>query len=51
MRSDSDKADVSAVCRRFGGGGHVRASGCRFQDSLEAVEKQLIAACEEEFSL
>ncbi len=30
MRS-SGNADVSAVCRRFGGGGHVRAAGCTIE--------------------
>ena len=33
MRSSID-FDVAAVCRRFGGGGHVRAAGC----SVEAVD-------------
>lgn len=48
LRSDSDKADVSKVCRRFCGGGHVRASGCRIWDTLENAEAMLVAACGEE---
>ena len=32
MRSAS-RVDVSAICARFGGGGHIRAAGC----SLEAA--------------
>ncbi len=31
MRSKSEAADVSAVCQRFGGGGHKLASGARVQ--------------------
>ena len=50
MRSDSDEANVAAVCARFGGGGHVRASGCRLTDTLEHAEELLVAACEEELS-
>ncbi|WP_219836704.1 bifunctional oligoribonuclease/PAP phosphatase NrnA [Paenibacillus sp. R14(2021)] len=40
MRS-SGKADVAAIAQSFGGGGHVRAAGCRLQvgidDSIPAV--------------
>lgn len=45
MRS-TDKADVSEICRRFEGGGHVRAAGCRVWDSLASAEQKLVAACE-----
>ena len=45
MRS-TDKADVSQVCRRFEGGGHVRAAGCRVWDNLENAERTLVTACE-----
>ena len=46
-RSNSD-ADVSALCARFGGGGHVKAAGCSvFADSLgEAVSSVTAAAGE-----
>lgn len=39
MRSNSD-FDVSAVCARFGGGGHVKAAGCTVDDpSVATVEE------------
>ena len=34
VRTD-DGVDASAVCKRFGGGGHVRAAGCTLELSLE----------------
>ncbi|MGI6031745.1 MAG: DHH family phosphoesterase [Eubacteriales bacterium] len=37
MRSN-ELVDVSAVCRRLGGGGHIRASGCQAQGTLEEVK-------------
>ncbi len=46
MRS-TDKANVSEICHRFEGGGHIRAAGCRIWDSLANTEQKLIAACEE----
>ncbi len=45
MRS-TDKANVSEICHRFEGGGHIRAAGCRIWDSLENAERKLVAACE-----
>ncbi len=39
--------DVNAVCRRFGGGGHAKAAGCRMDGPLEAARAKLIAALEE----
>jgi phosphoesterase RecJ-like protein len=44
------KADVAAIAQTFGGGGHVRAAGCRLEGPLqeamtamvEAVRKALI---------
>lgn len=41
VRSRSD-LDVSAVCRKFGGGGHINAAGCVFELSLEAAQSTLI---------
>ena len=44
MRSSVD-FDVSAVCRRFGGGGHVRASGCSIEaPDIATAEKMLVNA-------
>ena len=44
MRSSSD-IDVSAICKSFGGGGHVRASGCSLEaPSIEAAEEIIVKA-------
>lgn len=38
-------ADASAICKKFGGGGHVGAAGCAFENStLQEAEKQLVEA-------
>ncbi|MBE6113149.1 MAG: bifunctional oligoribonuclease/PAP phosphatase NrnA [Peptococcaceae bacterium] len=37
-------ADVNAVAGQFGGGGHVRASGCSFSCSVEEAAEQLVPA-------
>jgi len=34
--------DVSAVARKFGGGGHVRASGVTFYDGMEDAREKLL---------
>jgi len=47
LRSKRD-VDVNAVCKRFGGGGHARASGCRFDVPLAEAREKLIAAVAEE---
>ena len=42
MRSAGD-IDVSGICARFGGGGHQRAAGCRFEaESAEIAEKRVL---------
>ena len=47
MRSNSD-FDVSAVCARFGGGGHKKASGCSVEAyTIEAAEKMILSAIRE----
>lgn len=38
----SNAVDASALCRQLGGGGHVRAAGCRLSGSLESVLQTLI---------
>lgn len=44
MRSMSD-VDVAAICKKFGGGGHVRAAGCTVEASdIEEAETLVIAA-------
>lgn len=49
MRSAGD-TDVSEFCRRFGGGGHVKAAGCTFETSLEDAKKQVLEAAAELFT-
>ena len=47
-------ADASAICRKFGGGGHRGAAGCSFECELSEAKKLLVAECErylEEMSL
>ena len=39
-----DKVDVNAVAARFGGGGHVRASGCTVDGGLDAAMATVVAA-------
>lgn len=42
MRSASD-IDVSEICRKFGGGGHVKAAGCTLEGRLEDVKLKLLS--------
>lgn len=47
-RSNSD-ADVSAVCRAFGGGGHVKAAGCSvFATDLNSAVLAVVAEAEKQ---
>lgn len=47
MRSKSEAADVSAICIRFGGGGHKLAAGARLRGTLPEVEERILeATCE-----
>lgn len=47
MRSKSKKADVCAICMKFGGGGHTLAAGARVRGALAEVEKKVLEAiCE-----
>lgn len=49
MRSTGE-LDVSAVCARFGGGGHKRASGCTvLASSIDEAEKLVLSAVREEW--
>jgi phosphoesterase RecJ-like protein len=43
LRSKGD-FDVSEVARLFGGGGHRKAAGCRFQDELLLARNKILAA-------
>jgi bifunctional oligoribonuclease and PAP phosphatase NrnA len=44
MRSKSEAADVSAICQRFGGGGHKLAAGARLRGTLAEVEQKILEA-------
>ena len=41
-------ADVSTICRKFGGGGHARASGCTIKGDLLQVKALLLPEIENE---
>ena len=41
----TESVDASALCRTLGGGGHVRAAGCRLSGSCDDVVQRLLAAC------
>ena len=41
MRSKSARIDVSAICQKFGGGGHSMAAGARVRGSLTEVEQKV----------
>lgn len=36
------KVDVAALAQAFGGGGHVRAAGCRIEGKLEAIITEVV---------
>ncbi len=42
MRSKDEKADVCAVAKTFGGGGHTLAAGARVRGSLNEVESKVL---------
>jgi phosphoesterase RecJ-like protein len=44
MRSKSDEVDVSAICQKFGGGGHTLAAGARVRGTLAEVEQEILEA-------
>jgi phosphoesterase RecJ-like protein len=44
LRSKSEAADVSAICQKFGGGGHTLAAGARVRGTLAEVEERVLAA-------
>ncbi|MBQ8904350.1 MAG: bifunctional oligoribonuclease/PAP phosphatase NrnA, partial [Oscillospiraceae bacterium] len=43
MRSASD-IDVSEICQKFDGGGHVKAAGCTLEGPLDDVKLRLLSA-------
>ena len=40
----TEEVDASAFCKRFGGGGHIRAAGCEIEGTLQQVREQVIKA-------
>lgn len=49
MRS-ADKVNVSAICQRLGGGGHVKAAGCQVCGTADEVRNILLDAVQKEWS-
>ncbi|HEY6111026.1 MAG TPA: bifunctional oligoribonuclease/PAP phosphatase NrnA [Chthoniobacterales bacterium] len=41
-RSKSDAVDVSAICQKFGGGGHKLAAGARIRGTLAEVRERVL---------
>jgi len=41
--------DVSSIAQQFDGGGHIRASGCRFEGEYQDLIDKLIALLEKQF--
>lgn len=50
MRSASD-IDVSAICSKLGGGGHVKAAGCQLNGDLEEVKIKLLSIAAPAFGM
>ncbi len=50
MRSKSPSVDVSAICMRFGGGGHPAAAGARLTGEMEEVRAQVLNAVNDEIA-
>ena len=44
MRSKNEDVDVSAICQKFGGGGHKLAAGARVRGTLAEVEQKILKA-------
>ncbi|MDP9004731.1 MAG: bifunctional oligoribonuclease/PAP phosphatase NrnA [Verrucomicrobiota bacterium] len=44
MRSKSEEVDVSAICQKFGGGGHKLAAGTRILGTLADAEQKILKA-------
>jgi phosphoesterase RecJ-like protein len=42
MRSKNEAVDVCAICKEFGGGGHVLAAGARVPGTLAEVEEKIV---------
>jgi phosphoesterase RecJ-like protein len=47
LRAPGDGVEVESIARRFGGGGHLKAAGCRFSGTLDELAVALTAAVRE----
>lgn len=43
---DADVPNAYKICAELGGGGHIRAAGCKINGSFEEVREKLLAAAE-----
>lgn len=43
----SPRVDVSAICKQLGGGGHIRASGCRAQGTLQQAKDIVLGVAQQ----
>ena len=48
LRAGDDHTDVSALARKFGGGGHVRAAGCSTELGFDEIVSQLCRGLDEQ---
>lgn len=48
LRSKNN-VDVNRIAQRFGGGGHLKASGCEIPGSIEEVHKKIVKEVKKEF--
>lgn len=48
LRAGDDSTDVSAIARRFGGGGHVRAAGCSTELEFDQIVTEICSALTEQ---
>ena len=46
-----DYVDVSEICAMFGGGGHIRAAGCKMRGTAEGIIEQLVPIIEEKMTV
>ncbi len=51
LRSKREDIDVSAICARFGGGGHRLAAGARITGALEEIRNQVTQAIHDSLPL
>lgn len=42
--------NVSAICAKFGGGGHALAAGCKIEADVQTAAQQILAAINEEWA-